>query len=173
MIKSARNSGFGHIYWKNPEWKTSFFVHCENSLLLSFFLGYEQNFKKLQRSEMDTLNFSYDVTSILQYGSYDYSISPNKMTITRVDNDDVIKPFYSLSKTDIEKVKRMYDCRGNTRSAIPITTYTLREKCRIWSFFWSVISPIQTKYEDLLYKSLYSVQIRKNPDLKKFLFTQR
>ena len=151
------------------------FIFCAlwKLLLLSFFLGYEQNFKKLQRSEMDTLNFSYDVTSILQYGSYDYSISPNKMTISRVDNDVVIKPFYSLSKTDIEKVKRMYDCRGNTRSAIPITTYTLREKCRIWSFFWSVISPIQTKYEDLLYKSSYSVQIWKNPDLKKFLFTQR
>ena len=106
-------------------------MHCENLLLLFFFLGYEQNFEKLQRSEMDTLNFSYDVTSILQYGSYDYSVSPNKMTISRVDNDDVIKPFYSLSKTDIEKVKRMYDCRGNTRSAIPIRTNTLREECRI------------------------------------------
>ena len=150
-------------------------MHCENSLLLSFFLGYEQNFKKLQRSEMDTLNFSYDVTSILQYGSYDYSVSPNKMTITRVDNDDVIKPFYSLSKTDIEKVKRMYDCRGNTRSAIPITTYTLREKCPNLEFF-------------LIRNFYYSNQIRRfavqifvfcsnveksGPEKVRFLFRQR
>ena len=21
--------GFGHIYWKNPQWKTSFFVQCK------------------------------------------------------------------------------------------------------------------------------------------------
>ena len=45
---------------------------------------------------------------------------------------------------------------------------------RIWSFFWSVISPIQTKYGDLLYKYSYSVQIWKNPDLKNFgLFSRR
>ena len=28
MAKSAGNSGFGHIYWRNPYWKTSFFVQC-------------------------------------------------------------------------------------------------------------------------------------------------
>ena len=27
MTKSAVNCGFGHIYWRNPQWKTSFFVH--------------------------------------------------------------------------------------------------------------------------------------------------
>ena len=26
--KSARNCGFGHIYWRNPYWKTSFFMQC-------------------------------------------------------------------------------------------------------------------------------------------------
>ena len=26
MTKSIRNCGFGHIYWRNPSWKTSFFV---------------------------------------------------------------------------------------------------------------------------------------------------
>ena len=25
---SAGNCGFGHIYWKNPQWKTSLFVQC-------------------------------------------------------------------------------------------------------------------------------------------------
>ena len=28
VSKYAGNSGFGHIYWKNLEWKTSFFVQC-------------------------------------------------------------------------------------------------------------------------------------------------
>ena len=23
------NCGFGHIYWRNPSWKTSFFVQCQ------------------------------------------------------------------------------------------------------------------------------------------------
>ena len=28
VIKSAANCGFCHIYWRNPYWKTSFFVWC-------------------------------------------------------------------------------------------------------------------------------------------------
>ena len=28
MTKPAVSSGFGHIYWRNPLWKTSFFVQC-------------------------------------------------------------------------------------------------------------------------------------------------
>ena len=31
--KSARNCGFGHIYWRNPWWKTTFFVQCWMVLL--------------------------------------------------------------------------------------------------------------------------------------------
>ena len=28
LTKSAVSCGFGNIYWRNPEWKTSFFVYC-------------------------------------------------------------------------------------------------------------------------------------------------
>ena len=28
VTKSAGNCGFGHIYWRNPQWKTSFFMQC-------------------------------------------------------------------------------------------------------------------------------------------------
>ena len=28
LTKSAVSCGFGHIYWRNPSWKTSFFVQC-------------------------------------------------------------------------------------------------------------------------------------------------
>ena len=27
--KLAVSCGFGHIYWRNPQWKTSFFVKCD------------------------------------------------------------------------------------------------------------------------------------------------
>ena len=44
--KSVRNCGFGHIYWKNPWWKTSFFVqHPFQKKLyifsISFFIYFE------------------------------------------------------------------------------------------------------------------------------------
>ena len=28
LTKCAVSCGFGHIYWRNTEWKTSFFVQC-------------------------------------------------------------------------------------------------------------------------------------------------
>ena len=34
VTKSAVCCGFGHIYWRNPKWKTSFFVQCT---LFTFF----------------------------------------------------------------------------------------------------------------------------------------
>ena len=30
VTKSAGNCGFGHIYWRKPEWKTSFFVQWKS-----------------------------------------------------------------------------------------------------------------------------------------------
>ena len=29
VTNSKGNCGFGHIYWRNPQWKTSFFVQCQ------------------------------------------------------------------------------------------------------------------------------------------------
>ena len=34
VTKSAGNSGFGHIYWRNLSWQTWFFVQC-NLLMLT------------------------------------------------------------------------------------------------------------------------------------------
>ena len=47
---------------------------------------------------------------------------------------------------------------------------TLPEKCLNVEFFWSVVSHIGTEYKDLLQKSLYSVQMGENTDLKNFAF---
>ena len=34
VIKSSGTCGFGHIYWRIPYWKTSFFVQCRFSIIL-------------------------------------------------------------------------------------------------------------------------------------------
>ena len=36
MTKSAGNCGFGHIYWRNPLWKTLFFVQLKGSAYSMF-----------------------------------------------------------------------------------------------------------------------------------------
>ena len=47
---------------------------------------------------------------------------------------------------------------------------------QIRSLFWSILSCIRTEYEDLLFKSRYSIPIQENTDQKKLrtwpLFTQ-
>ena len=53
---------------------------------------------------------------------------------------------------------------------------TLREKCQIRSFFWSVFSRNRTEYGEILRTSPYSVRMLENTDQKKLriwtLFTQ-
>ena len=36
--EAAVSCRFGHIYWRNPKWKTSFFVQCEFSFHLEFLI---------------------------------------------------------------------------------------------------------------------------------------
>ena len=39
VTKSAGNCAFGHIYWRNPQWKTSFFMQWKITLLSTHFSG--------------------------------------------------------------------------------------------------------------------------------------
>ena len=36
MTKYAGNCGFGHIYWRNPSWKTSFFAQWRKQTMFLF-----------------------------------------------------------------------------------------------------------------------------------------
>ena len=40
VTKSAANCGFGHVYWRNPSWKTSFFVQCTGWVSISAFSSF-------------------------------------------------------------------------------------------------------------------------------------
>ena len=43
MTKSAENCGFGHIFKRNPYWKTSFFVQCDNWSFLAKLSAFRQS----------------------------------------------------------------------------------------------------------------------------------
>ena len=50
VTKSSDFCGFGHIYWRNPQWKTSFFVQCAHqdiSLLKQCLLVHKRFFVSL------------------------------------------------------------------------------------------------------------------------------
>ena len=75
-----QNCGFGHIYWRNPEWKTSFFVHClmrgwdaqpphhihkigntQNTLELWRELNWIQKFDILKQKNEDITSWNWEI----------------------------------------------------------------------------------------------------------------
>ena len=44
VTKSAVSCGFGNIYWRNPEWKTLFFLHCRKLMTGKYFITYLKTF---------------------------------------------------------------------------------------------------------------------------------
>ena len=55
VIKSVGNCEFGHIYWKNPKWKTSFFVQCSTCIeWFSAFFVYKNIFSTVMKAFLAT-----------------------------------------------------------------------------------------------------------------------
>ena len=55
MIKSSVSCGFGHIYWRNPSWKTSFCVQCNLKLTSKKLYAYEKKSVITSRAELNFL----------------------------------------------------------------------------------------------------------------------
>ena len=57
--KSAVSCGFGPIYWRNPYWKTSFFVQCTRHLFITklFLMKLKYNFLKLAKMDLSLFLF--------------------------------------------------------------------------------------------------------------------
>lgn len=73
--------------------------------------GYEKFFDKLSPEETDFLDEHYDVKSVMHYDSFSYSKQPKLVTISLVNSTDVLAEANMPNKRDVEKVRRLYDCR--------------------------------------------------------------
>ena len=56
VTKSAGKCGFGHIYWKNSQWKTSFFVQWS-----------DWNLQKIKQELSNTLRLNYGYLKIIHF----------------------------------------------------------------------------------------------------------
>ncbi|XP_038589871.1 astacin-like metalloendopeptidase isoform X4 [Micropterus salmoides] len=73
--------------------------------------GMEKNFKK---QEGETFDLPYDVTSIMHYGSVFFS-SNGRPTIVPKNNVKDMGQRVKMTKMDIEKVRRLYNCDAETQ----------------------------------------------------------
>ena len=70
VTKSAVFYGFGHIYWRNPYWKNSFFVQC-----LRVYISWKYHFKS--STCHDALWYLFTVTRYMLWGHMRESIPGN------------------------------------------------------------------------------------------------
>lgn len=76
--------------------------------------GYESNFDKMSANKIDALGVPYDYGSVMHYGLYAFSKNEKPtMTPTKKTNSDIGQR-RAFSKLDIEKINKMYKCRGAT-----------------------------------------------------------
>ena len=84
----------------------TYMCHC--------FLGFSKNFDKLPTDETDLLEQDYDVMSTMHYDSYTYAINKGQLALRLRKDGSPVLPAFSIDAQDIEKVKLLYDCRGNS-----------------------------------------------------------
>jgi hypothetical protein len=72
--------------------------------------GTENNFVKLDETQITLLNTTYDYGSVLHYSAYGFAIDPSIPTIIPHDPDAEIGQRVTLSPLDIERVQIHYDC---------------------------------------------------------------
>uniref|UniRef100_A0A3P8W886 Metalloendopeptidase n=1 Tax=Cynoglossus semilaevis TaxID=244447 RepID=A0A3P8W886_CYNSE len=76
-------------------------IHLENVLD-----GYQRNF---DLHETNNLNVPYDYSSIMHYGSLDFSRN-NRFTITPIQTSATIGQRVQMTENDILKINKLYDC---------------------------------------------------------------
>ena len=93
VTKSAANCGFGHIDWRNPLWKTSFFVQCVSYFLTSgLFKLNSHQWDNSYRSEMTPNSWA------IKYCAQNVSLSDN----VQIQDFLLIHFFYKMDTEDLE-----------------------------------------------------------------------
>ncbi len=85
-----------------------------------YYLVGESNFVIADNLVADTLNTSYDYSSVLHYGKNDFSKN-GLPTIEPIQSNVKIGQRYNLSNGDIEVIRRFYNC-SSTGPTLPLFT---------------------------------------------------
>ena len=84
------------------------------------------NFDKYNDTFVDTLNTSYDYSSIMHYGRHVFS-SNRLPTIEPLQANVTIGQRHNMSSTDIHEVRLLYNCSAIGPTLPQITTTTPRK----------------------------------------------
>lgn len=72
--------------------------------------GTEHNFNKYDKDFVSDFGITYDYNSVMHYSKFGFSIDGESPTIVPKDPYAQIGQRVGLSRKDIEKINRMYEC---------------------------------------------------------------
>lgn len=96
------------------------FYHQQNSADRDIFVsinmtnvkqGEEHNFDKYSNAMVTNFGYKYDYDSIMHYGPKEFSTNGQPVIIARLSGAENMGQRKELSKTDIAKINKMYDCK--------------------------------------------------------------
>lgn len=76
--------------------------------------GYESNFDKMSSSKIDAMGIAYDYGSVMHYNLQAFSKNEKPTMVPTKKTNAEIGQRRAFSKLDIEKINKMYKCRGTT-----------------------------------------------------------
>ncbi|KAH0621796.1 hypothetical protein JD844_023430 [Phrynosoma platyrhinos] len=105
--------------------------------------GQEHNFNKYDDSFISDLNTPYDYESVMHYGPYSFNINSSIPSITTKipEFNDVIGQSQDLSRIDLQRLNRMYNCGESAILESRILYPRRNEKCL--QFFYKFDGSLQ------------------------------
>ncbi|GBN13265.1 Zinc metalloproteinase nas-15 [Araneus ventricosus] len=91
--------------------------------------GQTHNFAKYTDGRLHHLNEAYDYSSIMHYGTYDFTKYRNRPTILPLQRNVMIGQRSGFSQTDLRKINKLYQC-GSLRKEMCEDTDS---QCRGWA----------------------------------------
>lgn len=92
------------------EWNIAFNIALTLTYLSIVSSGRESNFDKAKKADTDALGIPYDYSSVMHYSSTAFSVN-GRPTIVPKQSGIELGQRDTVSKQDIQKIRRMYKCK--------------------------------------------------------------
>lgn len=138
----------GFLHEQNREERDSFVKINKNNIKK----GYEVNFDKAKKGETTGFGVKYDYGSVMHYSPNAFSKNNNPTIESKQKNSAVMGQRDGFSKSDIEKVNKMYNCKGTTGTspAMPSTTTTAKPNQSIGSLIEALFPSSNMDEEEMI-----------------------
>lgn len=137
----------GFLHEQNREERDGFVSIKKNNIRQ----GYEINFSKAKAGEASGFGVGYDYGSVMHYSANAFSKNGKPTIEAKSSSGEKMGQRDGFSKKDIDKVNRMYKCKGSTGTA-PVVTSTVKPDDSLIGAFINALFPNSSWDEEEMMK---------------------